>query len=327
MKYQHFDLEERENIFAWKEAGISLRTIAKRLGRNVGNISREIKRNTRYGKKYIPCHAHKRAVRVGERQRYKAPLKEPLVFLYVREHLRKPYKWSPETIAGRLSIDCPGYTIDDDTIYEYVYGKKQKRKKLWNLLRLHRKRRMKHHGRKVKQYARLATAIPIKDRPQEINERKSAGHWETDNMEGKKSDTTGVSVTVDRLTKIIRLRKLSDHKAATKTTALIPQLQQDKAKTVTLDRGPENSDHETITKTTNVLVYGCEPYHSWEKGTVENTVGRVRWFIPKGSSVDGINQKRLDQIEDQMNNTPRKILGFLTPNEFNARIQTASTIP
>ena len=325
MKYKHISLEEREKIFAWREARVSMRMIAKRLGRNVGSISREIEKNTKYGKEYLPCYAERRAKRVGEKQRYKAPLKEPLVFLYVREHLKKPYCWSPEKIAGRLPIDHPGHTIDRETIYRYIYGRKQATMKLWTLLRRHRRKRMRKDGRKVKGYTKLATAIHIKDRPQEINERKTLGHWETDNMEGKRSDKTAVSVTVERVTRITRLRKLENHKAATKTAVLIPQLTADNGKTVTMDRGPENSDYETIGREAKVLIYGCEPYHSWEKGTVENTVGRVRWFVPKGSSVDGVSQKKLDEIEDWMNNTPMKILGFLTPNEFLAKIQSSST--
>src|SRR3989338_6685209 len=106
--YRHLSLEEREKIFAWKEKGLSLRVIAVKLKRNVGTISREFKRNAKYGKPYLPCLADRKAKKRGFKQRYRAPLKDPLIFLYVRVKLRD-HKWSPETIAGRLSLDHPGF--------------------------------------------------------------------------------------------------------------------------------------------------------------------------------------------------------------------------
>lgn len=324
--FTHLSLEERERLFAWKEKGLSLRRIAKLLRRNVGSISRELKRHTKYGKQYIPCLAQKRADRWEQRQRYKAPLKEPLIFLYVRTHLRD-YHWSPETIAGRLSIDHPGYTIDDETIYRYVYGKKQRRMKLWEHLVLHRRKRMKKNGRKVTAYGRLSEAISIKERPSIITARERPGDWETDNMEGKRSDETAVSVTVDRMTRITRLWKLADHSATSKAEAFIVQMKQEKALlrgSVTCDRGSENSNHADITKTHHMPVYACDPYHSWEKGTVENTIGRLRRYIPKGKSVDGVSQRKLNCIEEELNNTPRKVLGYLTPNEYLEKILIAS---
>lgn len=325
--YHHVNLEEREKLFAWKEQGISFRTIAKRLHRNVGTISREMKRHTRYGRPYLPCRAQRRAVRWAEKQRYHAPLKTPLIFLYVREHLRKQYSWSPETIAGRLSIDCPGYAIDDDTIYRYIYGKKQKRMKLWKYLVLHRKKRMKKYGRKITNRGEVVHAISISKRPPSVLKRTTVGHWETDNMEGRRSDTTGVSVTVERMSRVTRLRKLADHTAATKTAILLTQFSQEPEtckKTITLDNGPENKDGGWLQQETTMTVYKTVPYHSWEKGSVENTVGRVRRWIPKKTSVDGITQQQLTNIEEDMNNTPRKVLGYLTPNEVYGKLHAAS---
>lgn len=323
--YHHLSLEERERMYGWKKEGKSFRWIAKRLNRNVGSIAREWHRHTRYGRPYLPCRAHRRAARWADRQRYQAPLKYPLIFLYVREHLRPPYSWSPETIAGRLPIDHLGNTIGVETIYRYIYGKKQRRMTLWNHLLRHRRKRMIRHGRKVKQYGRLATAIPIALRPNEANRRLTLGHWETDNMEGVRSDKTVVSVTVDRLTRVTRIRKLANHTAHTKAQILIDQFRYDQGRTLTVDRGAENSDHETITNKTGIPVYACNPYHSWEKPTVENTVGRVRRYVPKGVSIDEIPEDIFLAVEGIMNTTPRKVLGFLTPNEVMEKIQSASS--
>ena len=324
--FKHLSLEERERYFVWKLQGISLREIGRRLGRSHTTFSREPKRNAKYGNSYLPCKAQRKAELRGFKQRYRAPLKEPLIFLYVREHLRD-YHWSPETIAGRLPIDHPGYTINDETIYRYVYGRKQRRMKLWEHLILHRRKRMIKNGRKVKAYGRLSEAISIKERPFIITARVKAGDWETDNMEGKRSDGTAISVTVDRMTRITRLWKLADHTATSKADALIVQMKQEDPLlrgSVTCDRGPENSNHKDITTIHHMPVYACEPYHSWEKGTVENTIGRLRRYLPKGKSVDGVSQKKLDLFAATMNDTPRKCLEYLTPNEYLEKILIAS---
>jgi len=320
-KYIHVTLEEREKMFAYIHVGKSLRWIAQRLGRSHSTLAREKKRYSRYGKEYLPCRAHKRAKIIASRQRYKAPLKNPFIFLYVRVHLRPPYNWSPETIAGRLSFDHPDYSIDDETIYRYIYGKKQKRMKLWKHLKHHRKRRMKKDGRKVQHYARLASATPIQERPEDINNRQEYGHWETDNMEGIKTDNTSISVSVERKTRMIRIRKLTDHTSKEKLHTLKNQWKQDTVRSVTVDRGPENSKLTRLKPT----LYACQPYHSWEKGSVENAIGRLRRYIPKKTSIDAIPELYLLALEEYMNNTPRKILGYLTPYEYLEKIQTGFT--
>jgi len=327
--YHHLNLEEREKFFVLKALGLSLREIGKRSGRSHTSLSREFQRHTKYGKEYLPCLAQKRADRWALKQRAKCPLKNPAIFLYVREHLRRPYYWSPEEIAGRLSMDHPEYSIHHETIYRYIYSGRYRTGgvKLWEHLKLHRKRRMKWHGRKVKGQGKLPTALKIEDRPEKANSRKEEGHWETDNVGTIKTDKTGISATVERKSRVIRLRKLQNGKAKTKRRVLVTQVKRENArfqKTVTIDRGPENSDHEEFTRQTEMPVYACNPYHSWEKGSVENGIGRSRFFIPKGSSVDRLKQKDLTRIEDIMNNTPRKTLGYLTPNEVYEKIVNGS---
>lgn len=327
-KYQHLSLEEREKLYAWKEAGESLREIAVKLGRSHTSLSRELNRHTQYGRPYLPCKADKRARRWADRQRFKAPLHCPFVFLYVRKHLREPYLWSPEQIAARLTVDHPQYSIDDETIYRYIYSTRSHTRgmRLWRYLTFHRKRRMKKYGRKV-QKTRLPTALAIEERPIVANTREEVGHWETDNIGTITTDKTGISATVERKTRVVRLRKLKDKTSLTKRRVLVTQVKKESPqlrKTMTIDRGPENSQHETFTHQTTMPVYACNPYHSWEKGTVENTIGRSRRFIPKGKSVDDLTQKDLDYIEGIMNNTPRKCLGYLTPNEMLERMVTNS---
>ena len=318
--YSHLGLEERELLFSLRGQGLTFREIGRKLGRDHTTLSREYGRNAKYGRPYIPCRAERLTRKRGERQRRKAPLKNPLIYLYVRKKLREK-KWSPETIKGRLPIDHPGHSVGLETIYRYIYSRKKSgRDALWQYLTLHRKKRMKKNGRKVKSI-KIEAMLPIEARPEAVDLRQEVGHWETDNMEGKRSDQTAVSVTVERVTRLTSLAKLTNHKADTKSAAVVKGLSRQVVKSITADRGPENRKHQLITRKLDVPVYFCNAYHSWEKGTVENTVGRVRRFLPKGMSLDTVNRKQIKLIELTLNNTPRKCLGFLTPCEKLEQLQ------
>jgi transposase, IS30 family len=328
LKYNHLSLEEREYLFKYRLLGKDFRWIAKRLSRSHSTLVREFN-SPKYGKSYLPCVAQRAAERAAFRQRQRAALKNPTIFLFVRKRLRED-KWSPETIAGRLPLEHPGESICTESIYRYIYlSPKTKREKLWKYLTLHRKKRMRKDGRKVKEFTKLSEAIPISDRPESINNRTVIGHWETDNMEGKRSDKTSVSVTTERVTRKVKLGKLKGHTAQVKTDSVVDSLSKEYigfVKSITFDRGPENSGYKEIGEKLGVDTYACNPYHSWEKGAVENTIQRVRRFIPKGVSVDNITQEYLTALEDMFNNTPRKVLGFLTPNEYYERIHSASYV-
>lgn len=324
-KYCHLSLLEREKLFAWREVGLSLREIGRRLGRDHSGLSLEIKRQTKYGKVYYPCLAQRRSERIGFYQRWHAPLKDPLIFLYVREHLR--LGWSPEQIAGRLPIDHPGCSVDKETIYRYVYHRRNQREKLWQYLALARRRRMKKVGRRVKRLGRISGAVSIDLRPKIVNRRKQFGHFESDNLEGVRSDREVVSVTIERQTRKVYLAKLANRKSATKARSLINHLSnlpEEYRRTLTLDNGAENSRHLIIRQVLGIEVYFCHAYSAWEKGTVENTIGRLRRFLPKGESLEDLDKNYLEAVEERFNNLPRKCLGFLTPNEVEAKILKAS---
>jgi transposase, IS30 family len=315
--YEHLSLSEREQLSVLRNQGKTFREIGEILSRDHTSLSREYQKNSKYYRQYQPCKAWQKAEKIALMQRTKAPLKSHEIYLYVRKCLRK--KWTPEEIAGRLPIDLPGFKIDDDTIYEYIYNSKKTRgEHLWQYLTLHRRKRMTKNGRKVK-YQKFNNVLSIDQRPKSINNRKKIGHWETDNVEGKKSDTICVSTTVERKIKITLLSKLNGHGSAVKTQAVINRLSKlpkSLVKTLTTDRGPENHGYQEITNTLDIPVYFCNPYHSWEKGTVENTNGRLRRFLPKGKTLENLTDSYLKRIENQMNNTPRKCLNFKTPNEM-----------
>lgn len=321
MGYKHLSLEERERIFAFTQEGLSLRETAKRLGRSHTSLSRELRRNIKYGieyfgNEYIPCRAQKLYQKRALKQRAEAAWKGSLVYAYIRKKLEK--KWSPETIAGRLKLDHPKLSICHETIYRMIYGKKYQHEKLWQKLVLARKKRMKKEGRRVRRESRILEAVSIEKRPKGILKRKRVGHWETDNVIGKVTDKTALSVTVERKFRVTLVNKMTTKTADEKNKVLFTRMAvfPDKLrKTITADNGSENTKHKQITEGMKMAMYFCHPYASWEKPTVENMNGRIRRYIPKRVSIDTISDEEIATIEWELNNTPRKCLGYKTPYE------------
>lgn len=331
-------LTERELLYGWRKEGVSLREIGRRLGRDHTSLADELRVNkTGKGKRshelfnqeYLPALAHEKSVKRASKQRQKAPLKEPAIFLYVRVHVRKPYYWTPEQISGKLPLEHPGKAISPEAIYQYIYSPQAKRYKLWELLPCARKKRMKKGGRSVQRRSKIPDAVSIDLRPEIVSQRARPGDWETDNLGGKTTDKTALSVTVERLTRYTVLSKLQNRLAVTKTAAVVRRLEVYPAEflqTLTTDNGSENTEHKQISAELKLIMYFCHAYHSWEKPTVENTNQRLRRFIPKGTSIDDVPEKKIKQIEDILNNTPRKCLGYLTPQEMMLQLLPSTTL-
>lgn len=309
-------MEEREKLFAFKQMGLTLREIGRRLARDHTSLSDELRNNAPYGADYIPCRAQRLSDKRGWRQRCHAPLKNPQVFLFVREHLREG--WSPDAIAGRLPLVHPGESVSYETIYRYIYSRRMRRFEYWQYLTLGRKKRMQKLGRSVHRDSKIPGSISIDLRPEIVAARSRVGDWETDNIIGKLTDKTALSVTVERVTKLTLLTKLLDRLAATKRDALVRRLgilPKEIRLTLTTDNGSENSLHQEISEELGLLMFFCHAYHSWEKGTVENQNGRIRRYIPKGISIDIFPEEYIQEMERRLNSTPRKCLGYLTPYE------------
>ena len=318
MSHHHLSLYEREQLALLRVKGVSFREIGRQLNRSHTTLSREYGNKAKYGREYVPCKAQKKAEKVAVDQRTKAPLKNPEVFLYVREKLRDEH-WSPEIIAGRLPIDKPGQSIHFETIYRYVHNaKKTGRKGLWRFLTNHHHRRRKKHGRSVK-VAKYLRATPLVQRPVEANNRKVVGHWETDNLGGKLGDKTTISAIIERKSRYAILRKLKNKSSIRKIHSIksgVEKFPVEMRKTLTIDNGPENAKHRLLKGAFKDGVYSCQPYHSWEKGSVENTFKRSRYFIPKGTSLDSVSVHKVQLVEDWLNHTPKKCLGYMKPYEI-----------
>lgn len=320
---------EREKLFCLNEQGVSLRAISKILGRSDTTLGRELARNkTGNGKvsneylsmSYLPCKAQIRSEKRAIKQRSKAPLKETLIWLYVREHLREPFNWTPDEISKRLPLEYTDKYICTESIYQYIYSKQGKKYKLWKFLPNARKHRMKKLGRRVQKprNGKIPGSISIDLRPKIVGRRKQFGHWETDNIIGRITDDAALSVTVERVTRYTILTKLINRSAKVKADVIIQRLMNYPKQariTLTQDNGLENCYHSYLTSQTGIKIYFCHAYHSWEKGTVENTNQRIRRFIPKGVSIDLIPEEYIKQLEYKLNNTPRKCLNYLTPKE------------
>ena len=317
-EYKHLSLEEREKMYAWLESGLSLREVGRRLGRDHGGLSKELSRSRKGGRQYIPCYAQRRAKRVGDRQRYKAPLKGPETLVYVRQHLRSPFFWTPGVISGRIGIDIKGAAIDTETIYRYIYSPKNRGDKLWQYLPCGRKRRMKKHGRKVQNKGKVPNAKSIDIRPKVISNRKTPGHWETDNVCGVRMSKPALSVITERSFRLTLISKVANHTMCEKTYSVVRRLEnkpKEIVKSVTADNGRENYGHQDISKALGIDMYFCHAYHSWEKGTVENRNKQIRRFFPKGTDFTHVRVKEIQAVEQIINNTPLRCLGFLTPYE------------
>lgn len=313
-QYTRLSQAEREQIFLLLHQNVSIREMAKRLGRTHSTISREIS-NTRRSS-YSPVLAHTHAVTT----RHKADmhkLDDPMLRTFVTRRLGD--HWSPEQIAGRLKAIHALVTVSHETIYKTIYHCPLKHERLWEFLRRGHKKRERWFDRRTRHHRRgeIFGKVPITERPQEAQKRTHVGHWETDLMEGTKASRHVISATVDRKSGAIMLDKLTSKESEEKMDAMVRRLSHIPIhirKTMTFDNGLENAQHRRL-HDLRMLTFFCAAYHSWEKGTVENTIGLVREYLPKGMDLTEVTQQELMIIGTSLNDRPRKRLGYLTPNE------------
>jgi len=311
--YSHISINERELVFLYLNQGKSFREIGRLLGRCDRTVSREVGRNKgRHG--YKPSQAHRAYAARRKHAKYKK-LDDIMLQDYVVGKLNRG--WSPEQIAGRVRILNPEMSISHETIYKFIYSGSFKDFRCWEFLRRGHIRRQRKNWRKTKRckHLEIPNRINISYRPVEANDRLKLGHWETDLMEGNKQSLKAVSVLVDRRSGFVSLDMLKSKEAFPKAYSLIKQLKYLPASTVTFDNGTENHKHELVTAMRGCKTYFCSPYHSWEKGTVENTIGLIRSYVPKKISLEHILSVDLNTIAWELNNRPRKRLGYQTPYE------------
>lgn len=312
---------ERDEIAISLATGISLRAIARNLNRSVSTISDEVKRNS-VTNVYQPHQAQLLSEERNRASRRLNPLKSPWVYDYAVRKLRSG--WSPEQIAGRLKRNHKGKSvICHETIYRYIDSDAGKEKQLYEYLTRQHYRRRKWHGRYV--YHRgIANRTSIRLRPEEINENKTFGHWETDIVEGSKH-TGGIQTMLERKTRYFRgqlIPKIDSEYGIWAQKKLLSRYPKEIAKSVTMDNGKENYNHDEL-RQLGIKTYFCDPYCSWQKGSNENHNGILRRYIPKKTDFTSFTQTDLNIILQEINQRPRKCLGYETSFEaFKRELQS-----
>ena len=312
-------LDEREEISRGVAAGVSLRSVARSLGRAPSTISRELRSNGGH-RRYRAAAADKRA--------WHRALRPKSCKLARHDHLRqlvaaKLYEnWSPEQIAGWLKhtyLDDEAYQVSHETIYRslFVQARGVLKKELQAHLRSGRAiRRSRHASSKGEGRGSLTDAISIRERPASVEDRAVPGHWEGDLLCG--SSNSYIVTLAKRHSRYVMLAKVANRDSQSVITALIEQskrLPDELLKSLTWDRGKEMAQHKKLTLAADVAVYFCDPQSPWQRGSNENTNGLLRQYFPKGTNLRVHSQERLDEIARQLNGRPRKTLGFETPAE------------
>ena len=317
MKYKHLSILEREKLqeLFWQKK--SIRYIAEALERSPSSISRELQRNfPKEHKVYTPRLANERALYKRRQRGREERLKTATVRSYVVSHLKLGY--SPEQISGTIKQEKVG-TISHEAIYQYIYHQihrdgygylKPNKEDLRPYLRRKQKRRTHHGLRKTTKLERIC-GKSIDIRPHIVETRRRLGDWEGDTVESC-DHKPGINTIVDRKSGYVLITKVKD-KTSSSTVEAMKRLTSFPRHTVTLDNGPENTNWKDMEEVTNVSVYYAHPYHSWERGTNENTNGLIREYFPKKTDFTLVSDEEIAKVEYILNTRPRKRLGWSTP--------------
>jgi IS30 family transposase len=322
-QYKRLNVNDREEISIGLAKGLSQRKIAVLLCRSASTICGEIKRHTKNNQEYKAIHAQKQANRLLLQARKKRKLDVNNVLRkYVFKQLDQ--LWSPEQIAKRLKVLYPtdmAMQISHESIYSYLYvlPRGTLRKELVKSLRRH------HINRRIKGKIRRSTSpvqdfISIEERPAEVADRIIPGHWEGDLIVGA-LNTSALGTLVERTTRMTFLVRLKAKDATTVRKAFAREFQRvpkGLKRSLTYDNGQEMAEHKIFTKSSRIQVYFAHPHSPWERGTNENTNDLIRQFFPRGTDFKKVTLREIKRAQNMLNDRPRKVLGFLTPNEvFN----------
>jgi IS30 family transposase len=314
MRYKQLTQEQRYQIGACLRIGMKRSDIAREIEVHRSTITRELRRNESGGRRYNPSRAYRMARERHERKRKYRIGKA--TWAVVRRLLE--LGWSPEQISHRLWLESGGERrISHETIYRYVYRDKQEGGDLHRHLRrrhTYRRRIHKYHCRKG-----WDTRRSIHQRPEVVEARSRIGDWEADTIVGL-GQRGGLLSMVERRSRYCVLQKVATKSAETVADAICSSLLgvRNKVLTITSDNGIEFTRHETIAKTLDADFFFADPYSSWQRGTNENTNGLVRQYFPKRTDFATVAVEAIRDVADRLNNRPRKVLDFRTPNEvFN----------
>lgn len=303
MRYKHFSKSERLELSILLKKGYSIRSIASVFGKSPSSVSREMGRNKVHGV-YAPDKADHKAYARRYWSKYQGmKVKEnPAIEAIVRKYIQPPYRWSPEKIIGRFKLG-----VRPDTVYKYLYSRYGYG--LTDYLRYKHGRR--HHRKETSaKRALIPQRISIHERPSCVSGHQFFGHAESDTMGRPQTASPETLVVVRELVS----RKLFGQKVPRLAHSMegFKSIQESEGfLSMTFDNGVENMRHRELA----IPTYFCDPYSSWQKGSVEQGIGLIRIYIPKKADLKNYSQEDIHAILDHINSTPMKCLGFKTPNE------------
>lgn len=321
-KYRQLMPDQRNQIQRGLNQGLSIRGIARQLGRSPSTISREIQRG-RVEETYDAVCAREEAQRRRRKGVRKLTEGSPLTLAVTHAILQR--KWSPEQIAGRLRMDYPEdkqWHISHETIYQFIYAHpagELRKALIAGLRRGHSKRKPRTRGKDRR--GGITNMRSIRERPEEAQAREVPGHWEGDLIKGA-FNASAIGTLVDRSSRFVILARVEDATAEAileSFTRRLRTLPKSFRQTLTYDQGREMARHQELERNTGIRVYFADPHSPWQRPTNENTNGLLRQYFPKGTDLSEYSQRRLTQVAEELNNRPRKSLGFRTPAEVMAQ--------
>jgi IS30 family transposase len=321
--YGQLSLEERVEIYRLHAGGISQSKIASALNRAPSTISRELRRNSRSTKVWTSGYEPVRAQHLAERRRrwdgrFKLA-RQPGLRDCVGKRLAMGH--SPEQIAGRLALEHGRVIISHESIYRFIYHRAAQ-KDCWHRLLPRRKRTRGRRGRSAPIVIKQRRSIT--DRPAEVEGRGTPGHWEADFMLFAKCGQ-GLLFLHERQTRFNIVHRPTDRKAAPTAKAIARQLRKlPKAmrKSISFDNGNEFAEHHRLHQRLGLQTFFCDPHSPWQKGGVENSIGRLRRFLPRKADLNLVTAADLRRYVRRLNNTPRKCLDFKTPAEAFSKLKS-----
>lgn len=321
-KYRQLLPDQRNQIQRGLNQGLSIRGIARQLGRSPSTISREIQRG-RVEETYDAVCAREEAQRRRRKGVRKLTEGSPLTLAVTHAILQR--KWSPEQIAGRLRMDYPEdkqWHVSHETIYQFIYAHpagELRKALIAGLRRGHSKRKPRTRGKDRR--GGITNMRSIRERPEEAQAREVPGHWEGDLIKGA-FNASAIGTLVDRSSRFVILARVEDATAEAileSFTRRLRTLPKSFRQTLTYDQGREMARHQELERNTGIRVYFADPHSPWQRPTNENTNGLLRQYFPKGTDLSEYSQRRLTQVAEELNNRPRKSLGFRTPAEVMAQ--------
>jgi IS30 family transposase len=318
-------MADREEIRAGIVAGESYTVVAKRLGRSVSTISREVAKNG--GRAHYRAHrAHRRAARCARRPKAGKLASQPGLRTTVEDWLEE--LWSPEQIANRLRLehpDDPMMWVSHETIYQslFVQGRGALKRELVKCLRTGRAERRPRRRSSAQRRGQIPDKVMISERPAEVADRAVPGHWEGDLIVGA-GHRSAIGTLVERTSRYVLLLHLPEGGTAEAVNAAmadaIGRLPAELGRSVTWDQGTEMSKHADFTIATGIQIYFCDPHSPWQRPSNENANGLLRQFFPKGADLSVYSRADLTDAERKLNGRPRKVLDWRKPTERLAEL-------